>query len=347
MPFQGFDAFPIGFRQLAAERLQFTQSDVQVARLAESTQYFLERRPNPQKRRGQRRLELAQDGVQSAAGDAQVVQLFRIVSQTGTGLVQIPGRQVAAQVSEGNLDDRHGSVYRRRCEFRCRSRCQANRFEALRVLCVGRRFECTVASERLDQRLKRLVGLGESFHLDALHARLGLAVRARDDGFIEGDLTQLLCLVFSADCESLPRGAYFEQWQQSVRTTHGVYTRSDRPSRLSKRLAGRVFQGFAQLPAVCDLGARGMKRFERRFRLPGLRADAQREARTMDSPVIRVQVGIEDLLSGARLENEPADRAVVGQPAANGAKIRGRELPFHFSSILSTGPLLLYRVGAI
>src|ERR1019366_6285427 len=73
VPFQGFDAVPIRFRQLAAERLQLTQGDVQVARVTESTQYYLERRPNPQKRCRQRRSELAQDGIQSASGDSQVV----------------------------------------------------------------------------------------------------------------------------------------------------------------------------------------------------------------------------------------------------------------------------------
>jgi hypothetical protein len=57
------------------------------------------------------------------------------------------------------------------------------------------------------------VGLSERFHLDELKARLGLAVRVRDDRFIESNLAQLLRLVFSADRESLPRGAYFEQWQ--------------------------------------------------------------------------------------------------------------------------------------
>ena len=165
----------------------------------------------------------------------------------------------------------------------------------MRVLCVGRRLECTVAAERLHQRLKRFVGLSEGFHLDTLHARLGLAMGARDDGFIEGNLAQLLRLVFSADREPLPRGAYFEQWQQSVRTAHGVYARSNRPNRLSNRLALGVLQRFAQLPAVGDLRAGGMKRLERRFRFPGLRADAQRKACTMDTPVIRVQVRIEDL----------------------------------------------------
>ena len=76
--------------------------------------------------------------------------------------------------------------------------------------------------------LQRLVGLREGFHLDPLHARLGFAVRARDDGFIQGDLAQLPRLVFSADRESLPRGAHFEQGQQCVRTAHGVNARPDR-----------------------------------------------------------------------------------------------------------------------
>jgi hypothetical protein len=187
------------------------------------------------------------------------------------------------------------------------------------------------------------VGLSEGFHLDALHARLGLAVWARDDGIVQGNFAELLRLVFSADRESLPRGAYFEQGQQSVRTAHGVYARSNRPGRLSNRLAIGVLNGLAQLPAVRDLGTGGMKRLERRFRFPGLRTDAQCEARAMDSPVIRVQVRIEDLQSGARFEDEAVDRAVVGQPAANGAKIRGRQLPLHFAPVLLTGLVVACR----
>src|SRR5260370_21537423 len=145
----------------------------------------------------------------------------------------------------------------------------------------------------MPQRLKRLANLSEGFPLGPLHGSLRLAVWARDDGFIEGSLAQLLRLVCSADPESLHRRAHFEQWHQSMRAAHGVYPCSDRPNRLPKRLARGTLQRFAQLPAVCDLGAGGMKRLERRFRLPGLRADAQREACTMDSPVIRVQVRIE------------------------------------------------------
>jgi hypothetical protein len=89
------------------------------------------------------------------------------------------------------------------------------------------------------------VGPNEGFHLDPLHARLGLAVWARDDGFIEGNFAQLLRLVLSANCESLPRSANFEQRQQSVRTPHGLYARANRPNRLSNRLALRVFKRFA------------------------------------------------------------------------------------------------------
>jgi hypothetical protein len=124
--FQGFDAVAIRFRQLAAVSLQLTQGDVQVTRVAESTQNFLEGRPNPQKRRGQRRSELAQDGIQSATGDPQVVQFFRIVAQAGAGLVEIPTTQVATEVRQSNVGNGHGRVYRRRREFRCRCWCQAN-----------------------------------------------------------------------------------------------------------------------------------------------------------------------------------------------------------------------------
>jgi hypothetical protein len=77
-----------------------------------------------------------------------------------------------------------------------------------------------------------------------------------------------------------------------------------------------------------------MKRFERGLGCSGFGADAKGEARTMYSPVIRVQVRVEDLLRGARLEDEPVDRAVIAQPAPNGAKIGTRELPFDFAPVL-------------
>jgi len=175
------------------------------------------------------------------------------------------------------------------------------------------------------------MGFREGFHLDPLHAAAGLAVRPRDDGFIQGDFPQLLRLVFVADCESLSRCAHFEQCQQRMCPAHGVHARSNRPDGLPNRLALGVLDRFGQFPAVGNLRAGGMKRFECGFRFPGFRADAQREARPMDSPVIRVEIGIDDLKSGARLEDEPADRAMIGQPAAYGAKIGGRELPFYFA----------------
>ena len=98
--------------------------------------------------------------------------------------------------------------------------------------------------------------------------------------------------------------------------------------------------GFAQLTPVGDRSAGGMQRLERRFRFSGLRADAQREARTMDSPVIRVQVRIENLQRGARFEEQSIDPAVVGQPAANGSEVGGCQLPFHFPSVLLAGLVL-------
>ena len=139
------------------------------------------------------------------------------------------------------------------------------------------------------------MGLREGLHLDSLHARLRLSVRARDDGFIQGNLTQLARLGFSANRESLPRGSNLEQRQQRMRAADGVHPSSDRPDRIANRLAFGTLERFAQLPAVCHLRARGTQRLERRFGLSRLRADAKREARTMDSPVIRVQIGIEDL----------------------------------------------------
>jgi len=77
-----------------------------------------------------------------------------------------------------------------------------------------------------------------------------------------------------------------------------------------------------------------MKRLERGLGCSGLGADAKSEARTMYSPVIRVQIRVEDLQRGAWLEDEPVDRTVIAQPALNGTKVGTRELPFDFSHVL-------------
>ncbi|HMH27882.1 MAG TPA: hypothetical protein VK580_04820 [Steroidobacteraceae bacterium] len=77
-----------------------------------------------------------------------------------------------------------------------------------------------------------------------------------------------------------------------------------------------------------------MKRLERGFGCSGFGADAKSETRTMYSPVIRVQVRVEDLLRGTWLEDEPVDRSVVAQPTPNGTKIGTRELPFDFAPVL-------------
>src|SRR5271167_1596585 len=113
---------------------------------------------------------------------------------------------------------------------------------------------------------------------------------------------------------------------------------------MPNRLGFGVLQRFAELQAVRDLRAGGMKRLERRFRFSGSRANAQREARTMNPPVIRVQVGIEYLQGGAWFEHQSADGAVVGQPAANGAKIGAGKLPLHFTLVLVVR-LYWYRGG--
>src|ERR1022692_1775687 len=134
----------------------------------------------------------------------------------------------------------------------------------------------------------------------AYHAILPDRLPSRHRVCGEGRLTQLLCLVSSAKLESLPRCAYFKQWQQSARTAKGVCARSNRPNRLSNPIALGVLQRFAKFPPVCDLRAGGIKRLERCLQFSGPRADAQRESRTVDSPVVRVQVRIEDLQSGAR-----------------------------------------------
>ena len=71
----------------------------------------VERRANPQQWPGGRSAESDASGIQSAAGDPQVMQFFGIVPQTSAGLMQMPCRQVAAKVRKGNLNHRHGGIY--------------------------------------------------------------------------------------------------------------------------------------------------------------------------------------------------------------------------------------------
>src|SRR5947209_4205091 len=95
-------------RQLPAECLQFGQCDVDVARFTQRAQYGLERRSNPQYRRGQIRPELADDRLHSATGIAQLVQFFGINSQPGPGLMAMPRSQVSAQVRQSDLENGRG-----------------------------------------------------------------------------------------------------------------------------------------------------------------------------------------------------------------------------------------------
>jgi hypothetical protein len=65
-----------------------------------------------------------------------------------------------------------------------------------------------------------------------------------------------------------------------------------------------------------------MKRLEGGFGSSGAASrtgpDSKSETRAMYSPIIRVQVRVENLLRGAWFKDEPVDRPVVVQPAPNG-----------------------------
>src|ERR1700744_6303594 len=76
-----------------------------------------------------------------------------------------------------------------------------------------------------------------------------------------------------------------------------------------------------------------MQRLERGFGCSAVGADTKRETRAMDPPVVRVQVGVENLQRGLGLKGEPVDRSVVVQPAANGLQIGAAQLPFHFAPV--------------
>src|SRR6202041_1717418 len=123
-----------------------------------------------------------------------------------------PGGHVASQVHDGNLEHRHGSINGHCGEF-LRGRCQSYGLESERVLRIGCRLECTVAAKGLHQRSQRPVCFRECFDLDTKHACPGFTVWGRYHGFIEGNLSELPCLVTPADRKSLPRGTQLEQRQ--------------------------------------------------------------------------------------------------------------------------------------
>ena len=210
---------------------------------------------------------MAQDGIQSAAGDAQVMQFLRIVSQSGAGLVQMPGGQVAAKVRQGNLDHGHGGIYRRRREFRRGPGANptdlspseyfvsdaASSAQSLRRVFTS---DCrgSWASVRASTSTRCMLAWGSPCGREMTVSSRAISPSCRASSF-------------SADRESLPRGAQFEQRQQSCAPLTAHTRVPTGPIESSDRFAVGTLERFAQLPAVCDLRAGGMQRLERRFGL--------------------------------------------------------------------------------
>ena len=64
----------------------------------------------------------------------------------------------------------------------------------------------------------------------------------------------------------------------------------------------------------------------------------------MDSPIVGIQIRIDDLKRGAGLEHEAIDAAVLGEPLAHYLEVGSRQLPFHLASILGTRTFLHCRM---
>src|SRR5215471_7077556 len=136
--------------------------------------------------------------------------------------------------------------------------------------------------------------LGQRLHLHTLDTGLWLPVWTRNDCFIECDFSQRLFVVARMNRVSLPRSVNFEQGLQGMRATDSVYPCPDGTWGLCDGLGLRAIESLADLASVGHFRTVGAKRFECGLGLALLGSDTQGKTSAVDSPVVSVEIRIEN-----------------------------------------------------
>ena len=97
---------------------------------------------------------------------------------------------------------------------------------------------------------------------------------------------------------------------------------------------GERHRGAELAPLVATL-ARGAELLQRRLaRVPRL-SDAQRVARAVQAPILRIVVGVGDVAGGRRTQDEPVGERHAAQPALR--RHRALELPLRLDVVVHRG----------
>ena len=292
---------------------------------------------------GQDVLEQRQHRTQTTDRHAHVVERLRILAEPGTGLRREHVGEIAAQRRERERARRHRRVDRaRRVEERRRD--DAADTQRRRKLRLVGRLEPHALPAHLHERLElRGIDARRDLHLDALKAHRRRRVFHRHRRHIERQLAHRPSAVL--DRQAAPARPELENRPHRMRAGDGVQTVGKhafetlddavRLRAVTRRARGGERHRGAELAPLVATLARGAELLQRRLaRVPHL-SDAQRVARAVQAPILRIVVGVGDVAGGRRTQDEPLGERHAAQPALR--RHRALELPLRLDVVVHRG----------
>jgi hypothetical protein len=139
---------------------------------------------------GQNAFEQRQCSAQASGGHPHVVELFDVLSESGSGFVGEHGRQVAAHDGVGHVTDRGPGWEIRRAQIGYLGYAQSGRQQPDLELRQDGGLQTAIVAQLVDQRREHVHPPGIDFDLDAAHPHRVLVVAHHDDGVVEIDFSQ-------------------------------------------------------------------------------------------------------------------------------------------------------------
>jgi hypothetical protein len=289
--------------------------------------------------------EHAHGGAKPAAGHAHVVDLLGVLAQAGPGLVCEERAELRPHRGEGNLPHRGGVRDLGGSEIGRARGGEAAREEAGLELRRGGGAKRARPAELVDESLDRAAGIGpRQLDLDSLDPSRTLALGHRDRRVVERELSDSRAVHRKG--VGPPARVDLEQRPEGPATGQGSDPLPHRPRSPAEGIGGAVGDRRGDLMAIPPVPDRVGHGLQRGFGAALVLAKAQRPARSMEPPVVGVEVGVTQLSDRAGLH---PGRCVGGprpEPPFHRAQVDGVELPLDLAPIVCASLLLGGHGGA-
>src|SRR6266511_968458 len=353
--FQRVSILPIGSSTPLPDRLDL---DVEVPNVAEGSTDPLELLPQTSRPSRKRLDEKTQRRPEPPGRHAHVVELFRVFPQPGSSLLGQEDVKLAAKYSEGDLADGHRALDNRRPEVRSRRSRSTQDDEARLELGHLGLQKAAGMPEFLDEGSQRRAVRVMDLHLDTLEPNRLAPVADRDSRPIQSDLAGRAAV--EQEREGPPHGPDLEQVGEGVFPRDQPDTSSDRTLALEKSFEVRLRERLRDLSSPPDSSNRRRHRLEGRFGRPAATTHPQGEARTVEAPVGRIDIRVDQPARRHRDDVDPMTDQIRRcvrhgrgpstprvQPPLDRSKIDSVELPLDLLVVVwgRPGPLLFARCG--